>query len=1045
MKLSTIGRCFATILIFIIGTQLSGQSYGRFGKNIVQYQTFDWKYIQSEHFDVYYNDGSKYLAEVSARIAEESLKSVQELLNYRINKKIKLIVYDTHNEFQQTNVINQFMPEGVGGVTELMKNRIVVPFQGDYSQFEHTLHHELVHGVMNDMFYGGTFQTALSSGNLGKIPIWISEGICEYESLDGYSVETDMFMRDVALNEKLRDLKQMNGYYAYRGGQAFYWFIEQKYGRERIGDLINRLKVQRSLNDAFKSSFNKDIEEFSEDFKNFMKKYYWPDITKFENPKEFAERITDFEEEKSYYNTSPAISPDGKKLAYISAPGGLFGIFIKNLEKKDAEPRKLVSSFRQQDFEDLNILTPGISWGPNGKRLAISAKSGGKDALFLVDAKTGEYKKLTFGLKSITSVNWSGDGEKLAFVGSQKGHSDIYIYNLESEEFRLLNNDVFSDSYPVWSSDSKSIYFLSDRGDKTKGDFSLISFDIWDFNYNQKDVYSIDLETGKIDRITNSPKYDKKSIAISSDEKTLLYTSDQNGILNVYKKSIDGGKSIPITNSVAGIAQINLSKDDSKLFFSAQVNGGYDIFMSRYPLDPKKSRDSIPLTKYRKKLIKKSDYIEKIKLDKDTAKKAEEEKEIAYGEFKVEFERQQVVKPNPDARKQSEEDYREALKGATDSVKKFVEKDYKITFTPDLISGNPGYSTFWGFQGITQMYFSDILGDHTIMLQAHLMMDLRNSTFFAAYQYKPKIIDYLISAHHAAGFVYYGQSPSGEDSLYRFRDYGASIGASYPFDLFNRIEWGLSWKNLAKENVLQNDVPNITRTLFIPEGRYVHDDVLYGLFAPIRGTRYFVGFKGTPKLSSESVGFLSVTSDFRHYIQLGDYSSIAIRGAGGASMGPNPQNFYLGGTDYWINSWFSYDRMPFNNPEDFAFINSSIVMPLRGFGVGRLSGHRYFLTNIEFRFPFIGWFMATPIPLAQAFLGNVFLDVGGAWSGDWMSFKATKINADGKAAPNNLLMSTGVGLRTVLLGLPLKLDVAWAYLYHNWSKPRYLVSLGFDF
>ena len=50
------------------------------------------------------------------------------------------------------------MEEGVGGVTELFKNRVVVPFEGNYKQFRHVIHHELVHAVINEMFYGGSIQ-----------------------------------------------------------------------------------------------------------------------------------------------------------------------------------------------------------------------------------------------------------------------------------------------------------------------------------------------------------------------------------------------------------------------------------------------------------------------------------------------------------------------------------------------------------------------------------------------------------------------------------------------------------------------------------------------------------------------------------------------------------------------------------------------------------------------------------------------------------------------------------------------------------------------
>ena len=62
------------------------------------------------------------------------------------------------NEFQQNNVVSVYMQEGILGVTELYKNRVVMPFEGDYQEFRNTLHHELVHAMINDMVYGGRIQ-----------------------------------------------------------------------------------------------------------------------------------------------------------------------------------------------------------------------------------------------------------------------------------------------------------------------------------------------------------------------------------------------------------------------------------------------------------------------------------------------------------------------------------------------------------------------------------------------------------------------------------------------------------------------------------------------------------------------------------------------------------------------------------------------------------------------------------------------------------------------------------------------------------------------
>jgi hypothetical protein len=163
MKKNIIFICIAILILVFYNSQFA---FSQFGKNKVQYEHFNWKYIQSEHFDVYYNEGSKYLGEFTAFQAEKALVKLQNDLNYSINQRIAIIVYNSHVQFQQTNIVSEYLPEGVGGVTELFKNRVVLPFDGNYESFRHVIAHELTHAVLNDMFYGGTFQTSLSTNSM---------------------------------------------------------------------------------------------------------------------------------------------------------------------------------------------------------------------------------------------------------------------------------------------------------------------------------------------------------------------------------------------------------------------------------------------------------------------------------------------------------------------------------------------------------------------------------------------------------------------------------------------------------------------------------------------------------------------------------------------------------------------------------------------------------------------------------------------------------------------------------------------------------------
>ncbi|UCH66727.1 MAG: biopolymer transporter Tol, partial [Ignavibacterium sp.] len=227
-----------TIYLFIIVFLAQVHSLAQFGQNKVQYKTFDWYYIQTKHFDVYFTDKGEMLAEFTAHAAEDALAKIQASFDYNINNRITLIIYNSQNDFQETNVTDSYLSEGIQGFTELFKNRVVIQFTGSYKAFRHLIHHELSHAVLNDMFYGGSLQNIVSNNISLQVPLWFNEGLAEYQAL-GWNIEEDMFIRDAAIGEYLPDIQRLGGFFAYRGGQAVFYYIAKKYGEEKIGELIH--------------------------------------------------------------------------------------------------------------------------------------------------------------------------------------------------------------------------------------------------------------------------------------------------------------------------------------------------------------------------------------------------------------------------------------------------------------------------------------------------------------------------------------------------------------------------------------------------------------------------------------------------------------------------------------------------------------------------------------------------------------------------------------------------------------------------------------
>jgi len=1054
------------ILLFTL--ILSSLSFAQFGQNKVNYKNYDWFFIQSKHFDIYFTKGGEKTAEFTAVQAEVTLSKIQEDINYQLSSRIALIVYNSHNDFQETNVTDEYLSGGIGGFTEPFKNRVVFPFEGSYKKFQHVIAHELVHAIMRDMYYGGTIQNIISRGITLQMPLWFWEGSAEYLS-QGWETNSDMFIRNAIMNDALPDIPQLDGYLAYRGGQSLFRFIAETYGRQKIGELLGKIQNLGSLEPALKASIGIGLEELNERWKKNVKKEFWPDIKDMQDPDVFAKRLTNNKKDGGFYNASPAISPQGDKIAFISDRDIYLDVYIMDaIEGKVI--KKVVESGKTTDFEELNVLHPSITWAPDNKRIALSSKSGGFDVVAVINTETDEREELPFKLGGIESISWSFDGSQLAFVGHNASQSDIYLYNFGTKELTNLTNDIYSDFDPAWVPDGSKIVFSSDRGSDLKQVINNELFEMDKFDFEQLDLYTSDIKSKNVNRLNDWKFSNEKYPTIAGNGDELLFVSDKNGVNNIYKMKLKDGKSaskpIPITNSLSEITQPSISADGKKLVFSALYNLGYNIFMLSNVADMKIEGDSLRYTNYMASLTapkteskvveSKVAEIEKepMKLEKVAVADSTEEEEkskIFVGQY---------VSNNKEDSDSSSTDYskyvftssgiekdssriakrNEMFKETLDENGNFAVNRYKINFSPDLVYANAGYSTLYGLLGTTILSFSDVLGNHRLIGQTSLQIDIKNSDYGLAYFYLKERMDIGIQAFHTARFLY--QSSMYGDELYRFRSFGLIGSASYPLDRFHRFDFGLSFLRVSSENLDSYEVPTDEKTFLLPTASITQDNVLFGYTAPIEGSRYNITVFGDPGIIKSRQSFFSITGDFRKYWRFWYDNGFAMRFSGGFSGGGYAQRFFVGGTDNWINRSFKTGGVPISSASDFAFL--SPAMPLRGYDYAEQIGTKYALMNMELRMPIIRYLLTGGLPLFfQNILGVVFLDAGSAWD-NTSKLKFIGQNESGSTSTKDLLLGTGVGFRAYLIFL-WKLDIAWKYDLNKFSAPRYYISIGLDF
>lgn len=1043
-------------IILISSIIMTGIVFGQsFGQNKVQYKHFDWSFIKSPHFDVYYYGDEISLANFTAGVLEESYGQVSKHLRWELNKRVSVIIYHSHNDFQQTNVVWSYMSEGIGGVTELLKNRIVVPFEGSYAQFRHVIHHELVHAVINDMIYGGNIQSMISGRVRLNIPLWANEGLAEYLS-SNWDTNADMIMRDLAVHEYIPNIQQLNYYFAYKGGQSVWRFLAEKYGREKIGEIFVTMKHSQNAEAGFKKALGMDYDKLTEQWNKYLKKEYWPDVAGRDELEDIGKRITDHKKDQNFFNTSPALSPDGSQIVILTDHSGYADIvLIDAINGKRI--KTLIKGNRSVDYEELKWLQPGVSWSPDGEKIIVAAKAGKSDVFYIMNIESGKREKLEFDMDGLFTATWNPDGERIAFVGTVGNASDIFIYNLNTAELINITDDIFSDSEPAWSPDGNTIVYVSDRNDIYTGDTEV---EIAELDYNQTDMFLVDVGSGKKQQLTDTD-YNENYPVWANTEQKILYTADYEGVWNLHMYNLETNSYFPVTNVLTGIQQLSLSDDDRTLIFSGYSGWGWDIYSFSDPLGLEIV--NVDPTNY----VLNKDLDDSLVDMRISTGHNEELSQHVAGDFSNYIFAEEYDQKNELIFAQN----KPAIELSDDSTKtpdgEYISHAYKTRFSLDLVNGQATYSNVFGYSGTTMFLFSDILGDHQIALGTELVLTLENSDYFFQYVYLKRRADLYITGFHTANLF-----GDGIINIHRLRNYGIITGISLPTNRFNRFEFELTWSQIQysimqREDLYSNNFVKVFEKRLnsvLPAISWIFDNTAYGYTGPVDGFRQNLRFVTSPKISDDGLAFNTITLDTRKYYRFKRDYSLAGRLLIGTSFGPDAQKFMLGGVPNWLigygetngvedNGSYRQSILNTDNDEDNLLKEayfSVFAMPVRGTRYYERFGTNVALLNLEFRFPFINYFiLGFPMKIRLPnVLGHVFLDVGAAWDKgsefNDLSEMQLKYGADIPSSLKPRISSFGYGVKINLGYFLLRLDSAWDINANGYSKPQYYLSLGPD-
>lgn len=938
MRLAQSGRVL--FLILLTAGSLTAQYY--YGKNKVQREVEPTYTYETEHFSIYIQEGGEPLARFAAQVIEEAYKQHSSDFGFEIVVKIPVIIYKSQPDFAATNIILEPIEESIGGFSELFKNRVVVPFTGSYKELHHVLYHELIHIFQFELYFSLAISNIFSLIPGFMPPLWIMEGSAEFCSTHG-DEDADAFMRDLLVSNNIIPLEELEnwlGYIVYRQGESVFLFIEERYGREKVFELLHAIKLRSNMDAAFAKVFGMDVEDFGTEWLNWLRLRYLPDMENLENLKTQARLLTDHEKDFSYYNGSVALSPSGTKIAYATSKGDYITVnVISGFDGKHL--KKLVKAGRSATFERLPLLRRTLTWSADESHLAVVGFSRNKPVLLWVDyASTKIEKRYPLKVDDAYAPAVSASGKRVVYVGIKQGQSDLYSLDLATGRIERLTYDLYEEADP--SFDGDYILYVSDRPD-ADSTWEVGSYAVWEL-----------LPSGRTRRI--SPRFTNLASPYRIEGKLYFIGTG----FQLYAFSQEDSTPTALTNWFEKIEEFSPATN-GKAAMLIYNNTGWDVAMLNGQITSLVSTE-----------------------EADTSEVTSEPYLYEEGEVTLEdFSR------------------------------------YRASFSPDYIYGSGAYSSLYGAMGNFSLGISDMLGDHRIYIDASLYGNILYSDIAVSYWFLKRRVDFAVGAFQFADFFMYWTSDSTFNYIERARR-GVSTLISIPASKFFRFETGVDGMAVTEHDYFDcwfesynrfsyvSDT-QYTQPLFQANGTVIFDNALWNYATPMRGLRLRLG--GYSSVFSP-LEYKTVMTDLRGYLGITRRACFALRGFGGASFGEDKEYFTLGGA-YDVRGYSTYEP---------SF------------------GSKVIFSNLELRVPFIDQLdMAFPLPLTLGGIrGVVFTDAGVIWDDElgvlWQNGELV-----------NLKASYGAGMRWLFGYWMLKLDFARPYQTAEDKPWRVHFSLGADF
>ncbi len=1070
---------FVFLAIFLIANTngvLQAQSTSEyFGKNRIQTKRFDWTYYKTENFEIYfYREGSE-IARFTALHAEEEYKRISNMIGYAPFGKTRLLLYNSHSDLLQSNIGLDDELAFIGGQTNFVKLNAEIAFNGNLIDFKNDINTSIARIYITDLLYGGNIREIYQNSLLMNLPDWFVPGAAAYVGC-GWSQEMDDFMRDAVFKYRLRNPSKFRGQEAEWLGQSIFNFVAEEYGLSQMENIIIHGRIMRNDREAIENTLDISYRDFMKKWRSYYKEmaiatsndYAAPD--KKTRIKKHNHRNVDFYKIK--------ISPNGLHIAYTQNKKGRYAVkllkvkqdTIQAKKQKTTEEETLKISDIDRELgliEDTNITrladtlnvpieteikfgrrktirrggtnlvnqkvnynTPLMTW-KNNNHLAIMVKKKNRHILKTYNVRGRLKSRINiYNFNQILDFNYSPDDNFIVLSAERNGQSDIYEYDTRRAKTRVITNDMYDDLNPIYQKGTKNLIWSSNRHNDTlgvdAGRFRLLGTNMDLFRFEPEKSATI------LTRLTQTP--DDETKPIMYDPNTLLYLSDQTGILNANK--IDLNDSLFTMNQISSNLQnfkdYDINAKNKGIAYVTFHRGKERVHFE--PLDIEKT--VTPIKIFRKNHIEQQELLseKKIEDNRTEAVRIVEEKIRTENESKklealvdaimngtlsdsviakmtedttvnvVDLDTLQtetfIFESEKNTLKATEAAYIKSIGIKTDQYYLY-KSDFQVFASKgglwkarhrlglENTVTSIVFDPLRGFGTVMNATLTDMHNDHRFYGGMFADIDFRTSNVYLEYQYLKKRIDFKF--RYEKQRLYIRTEESYWPTRYTLNRWETEI--SLPLSNVFRLSLIPSYMNSR----FTISVPLNTTATGTPDyyDRFTHyasyraeavyDNALITGHNLQEGSKfkllyeYHYAFESTEKKIDQvsKMNFGRIGLDVRRYQRLHQELLLATRFSGGTFLGNSKKNFLLGGMDNWAggNATNTTDpSSPLYNEELMDkrdLLFNKYATNMRGFSYNKLYGNNFVLFNAEIRWPIVKYFYRGVV--SSNFLKNIQL------------------------------------------------------------------------